>query len=155
VLLVPMSASAELGLLGPLEVRRGGAQVRIAAPKQRALLALLALRQGHFGDDFPDEHYFLLLHNGAVTTQLYFGDSAQGSEGLSVQVAVQNYTGWLAPFVILAEPNGSHFPYPPHNGPGSDEHRKWLRHIERNLGRTLEEARLRRGVELPAKTRTR
>ena len=45
-LLVPMSASIDLRLLGPLEVRRGGVQVRIAAPKQRALLALMALDVG-------------------------------------------------------------------------------------------------------------
>ncbi len=72
-------------------------------------------------------------------------------DGLTVQVAVQNYTGWWAPFVILAKPDGSHFPHPPHAGPGSDKHREWLRRIESKLGRTLEEARLRRGVELPAK----
>lgn len=125
----------------------------------------------YFGDGFPNEHYFLLLRYGAITTQLYMGDSAQGSEDgysaafaeplealartdrLRVQVAVHAYTGWWAPFVILAKPNGSHCPYPPHEGPGSDEHRKWLRRIESKLGGTLEEARLRRGVELPAKTR--
>jgi hypothetical protein len=74
----------------------------------------------YFGDGFPYEHYFLLLRYGAITTQLYMGDSAQGSEdGYSaafaeplealartdrqrVQVAVQTYTGWWAPFVILA-----------------------------------------------------
>jgi DNA-binding SARP family transcriptional activator len=45
-LLVPMSASFEIGLLGSLVVRRGGEEVRIAAPKQRALMALLALEVG-------------------------------------------------------------------------------------------------------------
>src|SRR5436305_288576 len=41
-----MSASLDIGLLGPLVVRRGGKEVRIAAPKQRALVALLALQAG-------------------------------------------------------------------------------------------------------------
>ena len=40
---VLMSANVEVGLLGPLEVVRGGVVVGVAAPKQRALLALLAL----------------------------------------------------------------------------------------------------------------
>src|SRR5690242_16591183 len=41
-----MSSSVEMGLLGPLLVRRNGEEVRIAAPKQRALLALLGLDAG-------------------------------------------------------------------------------------------------------------
>jgi hypothetical protein len=133
--------------------------------------ALLMSIGNYFGDLFPDHYYRSLLRDGAVATTLYFGDSAQGTEdeywaafgeplaalaiedGLRVQVADQNYTGWWAPFVILTKPDGSHFPYPPHEGSGSDEHREWLCRVERKLGRTLEEARLRRGVELPAKTR--
>ena len=125
----------------------------------------------YFGAHFPDQYYRSLLRDGAVSTTLYFGDSAQGTgdeywaafgeplaglaseDGLRVQVADQNYTGWWAPFVILAKPDGSRFPYPPHAAPGSDEHRKWLSRVESKLGRTLEKARLRRGVELPAKTR--
>ena len=38
-----MSANLAVGLLGPLELRRDGETVEVAAPKQRALLALLAL----------------------------------------------------------------------------------------------------------------
>src|SRR2546430_15398912 len=38
-----MSTSIEIGLLGPLVVRRDDAEILIAAPKHRALLALLAL----------------------------------------------------------------------------------------------------------------
>jgi class 3 adenylate cyclase/DNA-binding SARP family transcriptional activator len=43
---VQMSASIWIGLLGTLVVRRGGEELRIAAPKQRAVLALLALAVG-------------------------------------------------------------------------------------------------------------
>ena len=41
-----MATSLDVGLLGPLQVVRDGETVRIAAPKQRALLALLALEVG-------------------------------------------------------------------------------------------------------------
>jgi class 3 adenylate cyclase/DNA-binding SARP family transcriptional activator len=41
-----MAASLDVGLLGPLEVRLGDEQVVVAAPKQRKLLALLALDVG-------------------------------------------------------------------------------------------------------------
>jgi DNA-binding SARP family transcriptional activator len=36
-----MSTHLEFGILGPLEVRLGGAPVRVGGPRQRALLALL------------------------------------------------------------------------------------------------------------------
>ena len=39
-----MATSLDVGLLGPLEVVRDGETARVAAPKQRALLAMLALQ---------------------------------------------------------------------------------------------------------------
>ena len=41
-----MTAGLRIGLLGPVEVRRGEVSVRISAAKQRVVLALLALRCG-------------------------------------------------------------------------------------------------------------
>ena len=111
---------------------------RLRLPGTTALVMTSLDRSTYFGDGFPDEHYFLLLRDGAITTHLYFVDPAQGTEdgysaafakplealahedGLSVQIAIQNCTGWWAPFVILAKPDGSHFPYPPTAGPGSE-----------------------------------
>src|SRR4051794_9078368 len=41
-----VTAGLWIGLLGPVEVRRGNSSVRISAAKQRVVLALLALRCG-------------------------------------------------------------------------------------------------------------
>ena len=41
-----VSAGLTIGLLGPLEVRSGGVPVPVGAPKQRSLLAMLALEAG-------------------------------------------------------------------------------------------------------------
>jgi DNA-binding SARP family transcriptional activator/tetratricopeptide (TPR) repeat protein len=69
-----MSASLEVGLLGPLEVRRDDEPVRIAAPKQRALLTLLALDVGRVvsADELADRLWAGNPPTSAVTAlQVY------------------------------------------------------------------------------------
>ncbi len=70
----PESAELEFRLLGPLEVRRGGAPVPLAGGKQRAVLAALLLSAGR------------VVSLGELTEALW-GPSAP----VSARVTVQNY----------------------------------------------------------------
>ena len=94
-----------------------------------------------FGEDSPEDSYVFLLRRGVVTTALYMGSSSQGgpneydeaffqplealaaADGLCVTRAWDNYTGWVAPMLVLAQPNGKPFPYPP--PPGKRNNRAW------------------------------
>ena len=69
-----MGANLQVRLLGPLEVVRDGAPVVVAAPKQRALLALLALDVGRVvsSDELADRLWAGEAPATAVTTvQVY------------------------------------------------------------------------------------
>jgi class 3 adenylate cyclase/DNA-binding SARP family transcriptional activator len=90
-----MSASLEVGLLGPLEVRRDGEQVRIAAPKQLALVALLALDVGRVvsSDELADRLWAGDPPTSAVTAlQVYI---SQVRKLLGAEVIVTRRPGYV------------------------------------------------------------
>jgi class 3 adenylate cyclase/DNA-binding SARP family transcriptional activator/tetratricopeptide (TPR) repeat protein len=90
-----MSASLEVGLLGPLEIRRGGEQVRIAAPKQQALVLLLALEVGRVvsSDELADRLWAGDPPTSAVTAlQVYI---SQLRKVLGAGVIVTRRPGYL------------------------------------------------------------
>jgi hypothetical protein len=150
--------------------------------------------KGSAGSGFPGGSYAFLLRRGAVTTQLYMGDAAQGDpdaydegfwraiEELATRDRLRltrcwdsHSTGWWAPMLVLAKPDGGKFPRPPNpNLPEvlakalhdkqvrmmigdvpppwpetrwrSPQYLRWMALIEEALGETLAEARRRAGV---------
>ena len=88
-----MSGGLDVGLLGSLEVRRDDEQVRIAAPKQRALLALLALDVGRVvsADELADR---------------LWGGSPPDSAATALQVYISQLRKLLGADVILTRRPG-------------------------------------------------
>jgi DNA-binding SARP family transcriptional activator/tetratricopeptide (TPR) repeat protein len=84
---MPVAAELEFGLLGPLEVRRGGALVPVAAGRQRGLLAALLLHAGMVAtadelidvlwDGGPPASARASLHNYVKRLRNTLGDAAR------------------------------------------------------------------------------
>ncbi len=88
-----MSASVEIGVLGSLVVCRDGTVVEVAAPKQRALLALLALEAPR------------AVSTDSLVDQLWEGEAPR-SASTAVQVYVSQLRKALGKVAIATRPPG-------------------------------------------------
>jgi predicted ATPase/DNA-binding SARP family transcriptional activator len=94
-----VSTLLELGVLGPLEVRRNGNEIRLGAQKQRALLALLLIRRSGIDRD--------------LAIDALWGERPPKGARNTVQVYVSRLRDQLGRDVIETMPAGYRLELPP------------------------------------------